>query len=364
MKKILSLVLTSALTFGVLAGCANNDTPVETPAETPAVETPAVETPAVDTPAEAGGIAKMGLGIITSVASSKELAEGKALGQVDTTIAVVGLDADGKIASITIDTAQQKVDFDGDMKVTSDITAEGKTKFELEDDYGMRNASPIKREWFEQITDLENWMMGKTIDEVTGMKLEEAVPQEEDLMSTVTMKVSGYIAAVEKAVKNAIDVEGAVKVGAGEVISLAKSKDMDGDKGAAAQVDTTIVATALDADGKVVATKIDVAQTIVGFDVDGKITNDVTVDAKSKKERGDDYGMKAISEIGKEWYEQAEALEAWMVGKTPDEITGMKVFERDPAHKEVPDVEDLKSSVTITVGDYLAAFKEAAEQAR
>ena len=34
------------------------------------------------------------------------------------------------------------------------------------------------------------------------------------------------------------------------------------------------------------------------------------------------------------------------------------------AHKEVPDVEDLKSSVTITVGGYLAAFKEAAEKAR
>ena len=361
MKKILSLVLTSALAFGVLAGCANNNTPVETPAETPA-ETP-VETPA-ETPVEAGGIAKMGLGIITNIGKSADLKDGKALGQVDTTIAVVGLDKDGKIASITLDVAQQKVEFDGDMKVTSDITAEGKTKFELGDDYGMKAASPIKKEWFEQITALEDWMMGKTLDEVTGMKLEEGASKEEDLMSSVTMTVVGYIAAVEKAVKNAVDVEGAVKVGQGEVISLAKSKDMDGDKGAAAQVDTTIAATALDADGKVVATKIDVAQTIVGFDLEGKITNDVTAEAQSKKERGDDYGMKAISEIGKEWYEQAEALEAWMVGKTPAEITGMKVFERDPAHKEVPDVEDLKSSVTITVGGYLAAFKEAAEKAR
>ncbi len=364
MKKIISLVVMSALTFGVLAGCANNDKPVETPAETPVVETPAVETPAVETPAAAGSITKMGLGIITSVASSKELTEGKALGQVDTTIAVVGMDKDGKIASITLDVAQNKVDFDGEMKITSDITAEGKSKFELGDEYGMRKASKIKREWFEQITDLENWMMGKTIAEVTGMKLAEAVPQEEDLMSTVTMKVSGYIAAVEKAVKNAIDVNGAVKVGAGEVISLSKSKPMDGDKGAVAQIDTTIAATALDKDGKVVATKIDVAQTKVGFDKDGKITNDVKADAKSKKELGEDYGMRKASEIKKEWFEQAEALEAWMVGKTPAEITGMKTFKKDEAHTAVPDVEDLKSSVTINVGDYLAAFKEAAEQAR
>ena len=363
MKKIISLVVMSALTFGVLAGCANNDTPVETPAETPAVETPAVETPA-DKPAEAGAITKMGLGIITSVASSKELTEGKATGQVDTTIAVVGMDKDGKIASITIDVAQQKVDFDGDMKITSDIAAEGKSKFELGDAYDMKKASAIKKEWFEQITELENWMMGKTIDEVKGMKIEENVSKEEDLLSTVTMKVSGYIAAVEKAAMNAIDVNGAVKVGAGEVISLAKSKAMDGDKGAVAQVDTTIAATALDKDGKVVATKIDVAQTMVKFDVDGKVTNDVKADVQSKKERGEDYGMRKASEIKKEWFEQAEALEAWMVGKTPAEITGMKTYKKDESHVAVPDVEDLKSSVTINVGDYLAAFKEAAEQAR
>ncbi len=363
MKKIISLVVMSALTFGVLAGCANNAKPVETPAETPAVETPAVETPAVETPA-AGSITKMGLGILTSVESSKELKDGKATGQVDTTYAVIGMDKDGKIASITIDVAQQKVDFDADMKITSDVTAAGKSKFELGDEYGMRKASGIKKEWFEQITELENWMMGKTIAEITGMKLKEAVSQEEDLMSTVTMKVSGYIAAVEKAAKNAIDVNGAVKVGAGEVISLSSSKPMDGDKTAVAQVDTTMVATALDKDGKVVATRIDVAQTKVGFDKDGKVTNDFKAPVLSKKERGEDYGMRKASEIKKEWFEQAGALEAWMVGKTPAEITGMKTYKKDEAHVAVPEVEDLKTSVTITVGDYLAAFKEAAEQAR
>jgi major membrane immunogen (membrane-anchored lipoprotein) len=37
----------------------------------------------------------------------------------------------------------------------------------------------------------------------------------------------------------------------------------------------------------------------------------------TKKEKGDDYGMKAASSIGKEWYEQAAEMESWLI-KTQD----------------------------------------------
>ena len=84
----------------------------------------------------------------------------------------------------------------------------------------------------------------------------------------------------------------------------------------------------------------------------------MAAEVKSKKELGEDYGMRNASAIKKEWFEQAEALEAWMVGKTPAEITGLELLE------EVPQAEDLMSSVTIKVVGYLDAFKEAAEQAR
>ena len=64
-------------------------------------------------------------------------------------------------------------------------------------------------------------------------------------------------------------------------------------------------------------------------------------------------------EGGGEWYEQAAALEEYMIGKTVTEVLEMPTVERDASHTAVPDVEELKSSVTITVGDYLEALEKA-----
>ncbi|MFH5837428.1 hypothetical protein ACHAL6_15335 [Proteiniclasticum sp. C24MP] len=357
MKKILSLVLSSVLAFSVLAGCAANEEPAETPAETP-VEEPAEEPAEEEPAAEEGSITKLGLGLVTSIAKSKDLAEGAATGQVDTVIVAAGFDADGKIVSVTIDTAQDKVGFDGEMQLTSDTSVAGRTKIELGDEYGMKGASGIGKEWHEQIAEFEAWMIGKTVEEVKGMKLVETVPDEEDLKSTVTIKVQGYIDALEKAYNSAIEVEGAEKVGLGATVSTAKSKSAEGENGAVAQVDTTVVATALKADGTVAGSVIDVAQTKVAYDADGVVTNDKAAAVKSKVELGDEYGMKKASGIGSEWFEQALALAEWMKGKTVDEVTGMEVAEGKATS------EDLTSSVTVTVTGYLEAFEEAAANAR
>jgi hypothetical protein len=48
-----------------------------------------------------------------------------------------------------------------------------------------------------------------------------------------------------------------------------------------------------------------------------------------------------------------------MVGKSIDEITGLKVKEANPTHLNVPDVPELTSTVTITVESYLAVVQEA-----
>lgn len=201
MKKIFALVLSSVLALSVFAGCAKTEEPAETPAETP-VETPAEE-PGEEEPAEAGAIVKLGLGIKTSIGKSKDLTDGAATGQVDSVIVAAGFDKDGKIVSVTIDTAQDKVGFDAEMKLTSDTAVEGKSKLELGDAYGMKGASGIKKEWFEQAKSLAEYMVGKKVADVTGMELAENVPTAEDLKSSVTIKVNGYLAALEKAGKNA-----------------------------------------------------------------------------------------------------------------------------------------------------------------
>lgn len=75
--------------------------------------------------------------------------------------------------------------------------------------------------------------------------------------------------------------------------------------------------------------------------------------------------MKAASSIGKEWYEQAEALEAWCVGKTVAEVVGMPTYDKgDGHHTQVPDDVDLKSGCTIDVGSFLEAIQAAANNAK
>ena len=80
---------------------------------------------------------------------------------------------------------------------------------------------------------------------------------------------------------------------------------------------------------------------------------------------GDGYGMKAASGIGKEWFEQAEALEDWCVGKTVEEVVTMPTYDKgDGRHTQVPDDVDLKTGCTIDMGSFLNALQEAADNAK
>ncbi|MGD9567617.1 MAG: FMN-binding protein [Sedimentibacter sp.] len=337
-----------------------------------AAEEPKAEEPKAEVPVgEAGSIAKVGIGQNISIAKSKDAtAEATATAQADVTIAAVGFDADGKVASVTIDVAQTKVAFDKDMKVTSDRAAEVKSKKDLGPEYGMVKASTIGKEWFEQIEAFENWMIGKTVDEITGLKVKArdeahpAVPDVPELTSSVTISVDAYQEAVEEAWNNAEDVAGAESVGLGVVTHIGSSKDKAADVKPVAQMDTYMTATALDKDGKVAKAIVDVAQVKVNYDENGVVTSDKTVAPQTKKEIKEGYGMIKASSIGKEWFEQMEAFEEWMVGKTVDEINGLKVKVRDEKHTSVPDVPELTSSVTITVEGYQEIVSEAIANAR
>jgi len=155
---------------------------------------------------------KTGIGSITTIDSSKDVSvkdgvDVAGLAQVDTMMAVVTIDANGKIVKVDIDAQQTKINFDKTGKITTDKTAEQKTKDEKGTAYGMAKASPIKAEWNTQVADLENWMVGKTIEQVKSMKTVDKsgkiVTDEPDIKSKVTIGVDEFIAVVEKAVKNA-----------------------------------------------------------------------------------------------------------------------------------------------------------------
>ena len=354
---LLSLLLVFAMLFTACSPAATTPTPepVEAPAEETVVE--AVEGSEVE------GAVGLGMGLVTSIAKSTDAGDNPARAQVDTVIAVALFDAEGRVVDVIIDNAQTRVQYDEEMQVASDKTAEIKTKVELGDDYGMKRVSGIEKEWYEQIAALEAWMVGKDLAEIKAMPVNDNVPDVPELTSSVTISIDAYIEALEKAYNNMVPVTGAAKLGLGTEVSIAKSTDT-GDNPARAQVDTTVSAVAFDDAGVVVGAIIDNAQTRVQYDEEGKVTSDKTAEIKSKLELADDYGMGAVSAIGKNWYEQSAALSEWMVGKTVDEITGMNVKEVDPTHLNVPDVPELTSSVTITVESYLATVAEAFERAR
>ena len=80
-------------------------------------------------------------------------------------------------------------------------------------------------------------------------------------------------------------------------------------------------------------------------------------------EYAEKYGVDVTNTMNKEII-KVTGLEAGkytikMDGKTVAEVLEMPTYERDASHTACPDVEELKASCTITVGDYLKAFAEA-----
>ena len=115
---------------------------------------------------------------------------------------VLTLNADGKISSCYYDASQGKFKVE-DGKITTDLMAEIKTKNALGDDYGMRKASPIEKEWDEQADAFAKYVTGKTVSDVTGMALKQGAPDVADLASSCTMHVTDMITALEKAAATA-----------------------------------------------------------------------------------------------------------------------------------------------------------------
>ena len=346
MKKVFALALAAALALSMVA-CGSSE-------------------PAA--PAEPE-VFKTGMGTVISASVANEDVENEkgASAQINTNIVVATFDKDGKVVSATIDVAQQKAAFDMDGKLAGEVDL--RTKCEKGDDYGMRGVSAIGKEVNEQYAALAEYFVGKTVEEIKAMPTFErdanhtAVPDVEELKASVTITIADYVAALEEAYNTAIETKGVpAKTGLGTVISASVTEeDKENEKGASVQINTNMMAVALDENGVIVAAILDVAQQKAAFDLEGVAGE---VDLRTKVEKEGDYGMKGVSAIGKEYYEQAKAFTEWMVGQTVEEVLAMPTYERDANHTACPDVEDLKSSVSITVGDYLKALEEAASMAK
>lgn len=351
MKKTLALALCLALVITTFTGCGTKKE--EKPVETPAVETPAEETPETDSTAAV----KTGLAIISSLASSKDASAEEGLAQVDSNVVAVIVDGSGKILDCAIDAAQTKIAFSSEGKITTDLATVFKSKQDLGTEYGLAKASAIGKEWNEQATALAEYAVGKTVDEIKGIALnEKGATSDADLSTSVTISIAGYINAIVKAVENAKDL-GATegdKLGLAVFTTIAKSADATADAEGVAQAYSNYGAITTNADGKITSTYIDASQSEVKFSTTGVISTDLASELKTKQELGADYGMAKASSISKEWFEQVNALAEYVVGKTAEEVKGIALTEDG-----VPTDADLASSVTIKIGDYVSIIDKA-----
>lgn len=150
-----------------------------------------------------------------------------------------------------------------------------------------------------------------------------------------------------------------------DIGSIKEATEKDGEKyDGQAQVNTIICTVLLDDNKVIKAVQFDNVQTKVTFNGEGKLTADPAAEIKTKVEKGDEYGMKKASGIGKEWYEQIAEFEKYIVGKTIEEVQAIPTYKKDDNHLRVPDVADLKTTVTIDIGGYVDALAEAVANAK
>ncbi len=359
LKRISALLLCALLMLSALAGCGT--TVVVAPeGDKPAAPSAPSETTTPETqpvPDAAAVPVKTGLAVLPNISGSKDAsAEGDGTAQTEILLVAVTVDDDGVIDSCVIDMVQAKIGFNASGALTTDLSTTFPSKNELGDDYGMKKASSIGKEWNEQAAALADYAVGKRVDELKGMAVgEDGKAADADLSASVTLYIGSFVDGIEAAAGNASHM-GASK---GDRLSLAsetsmsKSKDVS-DQDGLAQSYATIAAVTFHGD-TISSCYIDAVQANVNFDAAGKITTDLTAVPQTKNELGDDYGMKKASSIGKEWNEQAAAFCAYVTGKTAAEVKGLAVDESGKAADA-----DLSASVTVGIGEFQTLIEKAA----
>ena len=149
------------------------------------------------------------------------------------------------------------------------------------------------------------------------------------------------------------------KLGMGVELSTASSKENN------AQVDATVATVVMDANGKIVLCRIDVAQN--KMDVTGGAV-DTAKTFETKMELGSRYGMAGIIDnngdgVMKEWNEQANAFEAYVVGKTAAEVKAIQTQEAN-GHQIAVDKALLDAGCSMQITGMQAAIAQAATNAR
>ena len=327
MKKIFTLVFVLCLCCA-LFGCAGNKTEQSTPAQTEKEY-------------------RMGFALIPSKVGTDVAFKG--------VFAAVVLDAEGKIVKCVLDEAEALPNTEDFSKYAG---TEFPTKNKLGKEYGMAAASPINKEWYEQAKAFCDYCVGKTPVQIRNALGEDGkIP---DLQASCTVYAAGFTECVKQACENAstsFAAKGDVLLGISvNCVLSSTSSAAEGDEDGEAVFTCVAAATACGTDGRVYSAYIDEIESRIAFDTDGNSLENPEYIPVSKQTQRKDYGMANASSIGREWYEQANALADYCKGKTGKEIKN--------SVGEDGKIPDLASSCTVYSKNYTDAVVSALENAK
>lgn len=253
-------------------------------------------------------------------------------------------------AAVLLDELETTFSAGGDGAVN--LPKDYRTKRQKGDDYPLAAASSLKKGWAEQADAFADYLVGKTPEEVSMLKLDnDGRGTDADLLSGCTIAVDRYRDAISKACSSA-KVLGAAKgdrVSLGiEAVNATSDVTATDDKDVNAGIDVSMVAVTLDADGRVTSAVADMAEPALTVMSDGGIKAPDMVE--TKLEQGDRYGMRGTSSIDKEWYEHSEGFCSYLKGKTRAEVADIPSDGSDA---------DLMALCTISIEDLQKAALDA-----
>ena len=292
---------------------------------------------------------RTGLGVVTGTAGEDRA------GKITAAAAAVLLDENGKLAGVKLDEAEFSVSADGSGEVT--LPEDTRTKRQKGADYPLAAASGIGKGWAEQADFFGEYLVGRTPEQVEQLAVDEnGKPKDADLLSGCTIAVERYRDAVVRACESAA-VLGAAK---GDAVSLgmelqgsASGNPADDDHDLTARADITLAALTLDAGGHITSAIGDMAEPALTVSADGTVSApDKAV--RTKREQGEDYGMRKASALDKEWYQHSEGYCSYLKGRTRTEVLAIPTDGSDA---------DLAALCTISVTDLQKAVLDALNNA-
>lgn len=348
MKKNLTMILVLTLVAALLAGCSGAQVHICPTGEAEGTLQEII-------PQE--GALRTGLAVLASVADSASAGEEEGTAKFDVTLVAVAVDDGGVIRDCAIDGVKTEVKFTSEGEITTPTSERALSKYELREDYGMKAYGGAKYEWYEQVQALADYAVGKTVEELkNGAVGQSGEPGDADLASVATIYLGGFVQGIEEAAANArhLGAQAGDELVLTTVNSRSSSVSAMTNTDGKAQLDCNIAVVTMNGD-TITSCLLDSLQAVVSFDGEGRILSDLTAPLLTKNALGEDYGMKMYAGSAYEWNEQAAAFAEYVTGKTPQEVEGIAVGERNQ-----PVDADLASTVTISVGGFMELIRKAA----